>query len=252
MIVNFFSGFDNILKEVALALTPIFIIVCFFQWCVFHMTREEFLNIIKGFILTFIGIALFLQGVYAGFMPIGQKMGIILGALPYNWILIPVGFILGFAAILAEPAVHVMNEQVEKVSGGYIPQRIMLYSVSLGVAISVALAMARVLYGIPLAYILIPGYLLAFFMMRYTNETFISVAFDSGGVATGPMTVSFILALAIGVANAIAGRDPIQEGFGMIALVALAPILTVLTLGFIYARLNKETEEEDEQTKNRY
>lgn len=245
MIISFLSGFDQVLKEVALALAPIFIIVCLFQWFVFHMEREQFYNIIKGFILTFLGIVLFLQGVYAGFMPVGQKMGFILGALPNNWVLIPIGFFLGFAAILAEPAVHVMNQQVETVSAGYIPQKIMLYSVSFGVAISVALAMARILYGIPLAYILIPGYLLAFFMMRHTNETFISVAFDSGGVATGPMTVSFILAMSIGVATAIEGRDPVQEGFGLIALVALAPILTVLTLGFLYSKLYKDLEEDD-------
>lgn len=242
--ISFFSGFDHILKDVALALAPIFIIVCFFQWFVFRMERDNFLTIIKGFLLAFLGIALFLQGVYAGFMPIGQKMGETLGALSYNWILIPIGFVLGFVAILAEPAVHVMNEQVEKVSGGYIPQKVMLYSVSLGVAISVALAMARILYGIPLPYILVPGYLLAFFMMRYTNETFISVAFDSGGVATGPMTVSFILAMAIGVATVLEGRDPVLEGFGMISIVALAPILTVLTLGFIYDRLYKDINDE--------
>lgn len=247
MIAIFFSGFSRIILEVALALFPIFIIVCFFQRFVFHLEREDFLNVIKGFILTFAGIAFFLQGVYAGFMPIGQKMGIALGALSYNWVLIPIGFLLGFVAILAEPAVHVMNEQVEQTSGGHIPQKIMLYSICLGVSVSVALAMARILFGIPLAYILIPGYLLSFIMMRYTSETFIAVAFDSGGVATGPMTASFILALAIGAATAIEGRNPIQEGFGMISLVALAPILTVLTLGFIYARLYKDSESDNNE-----
>jgi hypothetical protein len=252
MIISFFSGFDHNTNRVALALAPIFIIVCFYQWFVFHMESEDFLNIIKGFILTFLGIAIFLQGVYAGFMPIGQKMGTILGASPINWVLIPIGFLLGFVAILAEPAVHVMNEQVEKVSGGYIPQKILLYSVSLGVAFSVALAMARILYGIPLAYILIPGYLLAFFMMRYTDETFISIAFDSGGVSTGPMTVSFILAMAIGVATAIEGRDPVQEGFGLISLVALAPVLTVLTLGFIYDKLYKNTQNDENEQSEGY
>lgn len=240
MVLNFFSGFGHILKEVAVALTPLILIVCFFQCFILRLPKEEFFNILKGFLLTFLGMALFLQGVYIGFIPIGQKMGIILGGLSSNWLLIPLGFILGFVAILAEPAVHVLNQQVEKVSVGYIPRKVMLYCVSLGVAFSVALAMTRILYGIPLAYILIPGYLLAFFMMRYTSETFIAIAFDSGGVATGPMTVSFILAMAIGVATAIEGRNPIIEGFGMIALVAFAPILSVLTLGFFYSRIDKE------------
>lgn len=242
ILLSLFDGFGYILKEVALALTPLLIVVCFFQYFILRLPGEKFIDIIKGFLLTFLGIALFLQGVYIGFIPIGQKMGITLGGLPYNWVLIPIGFILGFVAILAEPAVHVLNEQVDKVSGGYIPRKLMLYCLSIGVAFSVALAMARILYGIPLAYILIPGYLLVFFMMRFTSESFISIAFDSGGVATGPMTVSFILAMAIGVATAIEGRNPIIEGFGMIALVAFAPILAVLTLGFIYSRLERENE----------
>lgn len=246
MIISFFDGFGQILKEVAIALSPILVIVICFQWLVLRLESETFKNILKGFVLTFFGIAFFLQGVYAGFMPAGQSIGSALGSLPYKWILVPIGFLLGFMVILAEPTVHVLNEQVEKTSGGHIPQKIMLYSISLGVAMSVAMAMARVLYGIPLVYILIPGYLLIFLMMRYASETFIAVAFDAGGVATGPMTVSLIMALAIGVATAITGRDPIREGFGMIALVTVAPILTVLTLGFIYDRLSKETEDDDE------
>lgn len=247
MIINFLEGFDQILIEVAVALGPIFIIVCLFQWFVFRLEKDEFLNIVKGYVLTFFGIAFFLQGVYAGFMPMGNKIGIVLGALHFNWIILPIGFLMGFLVILAEPTVRVLNEQVEKSSGGSIPQKIMLYSISFGVAISVALAMARILFGIPLAYILIPGYLLIFFMMRFTNETFIAVAFDSGGVATGPMTVSLIMALAIGAATGIEGRDPIQEGFGMISLITLAPILTVLTLGLLYARLYADPETEDSE-----
>ncbi|NLN86383.1 MAG: DUF1538 domain-containing protein [Syntrophomonadaceae bacterium] len=246
MILSFFNGFEIILEEVAIALSPIFIIVCLFQKFVFHLEREEFANIVKGYFLTFIGIALFLQGVYGAFIPIGQKIGAALGALSHNWILIPVGLLMGFVVILAEPTVRVLNEQVEKASGGYIPQKIMLYSISMGVALSVALAMVRILYGIPLVYILIPGYLLAFFLMQYTNETFIAVAFDSGGVATGPMTVSLIMAMAIGAAIGIEGRDPVQEGFGLIALVTVVPILTVLTLGFLYDRLYKDLEDDDE------
>lgn len=247
IVLSFLNGFGGIFKEVFLALTPLFIIFLFFQFFILKLEQDIFIRIIVGFLFTFVGIAFFLQGVYAGFMPIGQKMGEILGTLPYRWIIIPIGFILGFAAILAEPAVHVMIEQVERVSGGYIPQKVMLYSISLGVAFAVALAMARILYVIPLAYILIPGYLLAFFMIRFAKENFISMAFDSGGVATGPMTVSFILAMAIGLANSIEGCNPILEGFGMISLVALAPIITVLTLGFIYARLYKDLEDNNDQ-----
>jgi len=248
MLLSLFDGFGNTLTEVAIALAPLFLIVCFFQLFILHLPREKFADILKGFVLTFLGIAFFLQGVYQGFIPIGQQIGIVLGGLSYNWILIPIGFILGFTAILAEPAVHVMIDQVDRVTSGSIPGPVILYCMAIGVALSVALAMSRIIYGIPLAYILIPGYIVAFLMMRYTSEQFISIAFDSGGVATGPMTVSFIMAMAIGVATAIEGRDPVLEGFGMISLVALAPILTVLALGVIFRKLSQINDEEKEET----
>nr|WP_315988428.1 DUF1538 domain-containing protein [Desulforamulus aquiferis] len=152
-------------------------------------------------------------------------MGEQLGKLDNNWLAIPVGIILGFVATIAEPAVRILNYEVEKVSGGYVPQRVMLLTISIGVAISVGVAMARVVYGIPLLYILFPGYLLALALIRYSSQTFVAVAFDSGGVATGPMTVTFIMAMAVGVAAGTEGRNPMIEGFGMISLVALAPIL---------------------------
>ncbi|HQE22959.1 MAG TPA: DUF1538 domain-containing protein [Syntrophomonadaceae bacterium] len=248
MLLSLFDGFVHTLTEVAIALAPLFIIVCFFQIFILHLPREKFADILKGFVLTFLGIALFLQGVYQGFIPIGQQIGIVLGGLSYNWILIPIGFILGFTAILAEPAVHVMIDQVDRVTSGSIPGSVILYCMAIGVALSVALAMSRIIYGIPLAYILIPGYILAFLMMRYTSERFISIAFDSGGVATGPMTVSFIMAMAIGVATAIEGRDPVLEGFGMISLVALAPILTILALGVIFRILSQINDDEEAET----
>ncbi len=248
MLLSLFDGFVHTLTEVAIALAPLFILVCFFQIFILHLPREKFADILKGFVLTFLGIALFLQGVYQGFIPIGQQIGIVLGGLSYNWILIPIGFILGFTAILAEPAVHVMIDQVDRVTSGSIPGSVILYCMAIGVALSVALAMSRIIYGIPLAYILIPGYILAFLMMRYTSERFISIAFDSGGVATGPMTVSFIMAMAIGVATAIEGRDPVLEGFGMISLVALAPILTILALGVIFRILSQINDDEEAET----
>jgi len=248
IVLSLFDGFVNTLTEVAIALAPLFVIVLFFQRFVLHLPGRKFAHILIGFVFTFFGIALFLQGVYQGFIPIGQQIGITLGELSYNWILIPIGFILGFTAILAEPAVHVMIDQVDNVTSGSIPGPVILYCMAIGVAVSVALAMARIIYGIPLAYILIPGYILAFFLMRYTSEQFISISFDSGGVATGPMTVSFIMALAIGVATAIEGRDPVLEGFGMISLVALAPILTILALGVIFRKLSQFDDDENAET----
>lgn len=248
ILLSLFDGFGTTLKEVALALGLLFMVVCFFQFFILHLPWEKFFDIIKGFMLTFFGVAIFLQGVYAGFIPIGQQMGIILGDLSYNWILMPLGFILGFVVILAEPTVHVMMDQVERVTSGSIPGSLMLYSMAIGVAVAVALAMARIVYGISLGYILIPGYILAFLMTRFTSEQFVSMAFDAGAVATGPMTVSFMLAMAIGVATGIEGRDPVLEGFGLVALVFLAPILTVLALGVIYQKLSEINDDETAET----
>jgi hypothetical protein len=183
-----------------------------------------------------IGLSLFLQGVHAGFLPFGEFTGITLSRVSYNWILIPIGFVLGFASIIAEPAVRVLNYEVEKVSTGSIRGTPLLITLSIGVGVAVALAMARVLYDIPLWWMLAPGYLIAFVLIRFSSESFVSIAFDSGGVATGPMTVTFILALTVGAATGLEGRNPITEGFGLIALVALAPILAVLALGIIYKR----------------
>lgn len=190
--------------------------------------------------LAFVGMALFLQGVHIGFLPVAQMMGEALGGLRYNWILVPIGFLLGFVATFAEPAVRVMNYEVEKTTSGYISQQIMLYTSSLGVAISIALSMWRILAGISLWYFIVPGYALVLVLAFFSNRMFVAIAFDSGGVATGPMTVTFILTMALGVAAAVEGRDPLLEGFGMIALVALFPILTVLLLGLLYSRKERE------------
>lgn len=240
--IQIFSGFSHVLLEVAIALVPLTILFLFLQIWLLKFPKQKVINIFKGLILTFIGLALFLQGVYIGFLPVGEAIGISLGGLYHNWVLIPIGFILGFVATFAEPAVRVLNYEVEKASGGYIPQQIMLYTLSLGVAISIALSMGRILFGFPLWYVIIPGYLIIFIMARYSTPSFVAIAFDSGGVATGPMTVTFILAMALGFASVIEGRNPLIEGFGMIALVALSPILSVLLLGLLYSRKGKQYE----------
>jgi hypothetical protein len=240
--ITIFEGFGHILYEVAIALIPLVIFFLFFQFFILKLPMKKLIDILKGIFLTFWGLAFFLQGVHIGFLPAGEAMGSILGQMEHLWILIPIGFILGFVATFAEPAVRILNHEVEKVSGGYIPQRVMLYTLSIGVAISIAVSLLRILLGIPLWYFIIPGYLLALLMIRYSSRTFTAIAFDSGGVATGPMTVTFIVAMAVGIATVIEGRDPLLDGFGMIALVALSPILSVLTLGLLYGRKEKEND----------
>jgi len=240
-----FYGFGHVVMEVLNAFLPLLVIFLVFQLLYLKLPREMLIQICSGMFLAFVGLALFLQGVQVGFLPTGGSMGEHLGKLSYNWIIIPIGLLLGLVVTIAEPAVRILNYQVEKVSGGYVSQRTMLYALSIGVSVSVAIAMIRIIYGIPLLYILLPGYLLALVLTRFSSPTFVSVAFDSGGVATGPMTVTFVMALAVGAAAGIEGRDPLLDGFGMIALVALAPILSVLVLGLIYGRRSAEAEDEN-------
>ena len=240
MEIKIFAGFGQVLVEVFMALAPLIVVFLVFQLFFLKLPRERVVQVLSGMLLTFAGLAFFLQGVYVGFFPVGAALGEALGALSRPWILIPIGFLLGFVATVAEPAVRVLNYQVARVSAGYIKETVLLYTLSLGVAVSVALAMVRIIYGIPLWYILIPGYVLALGLIRFSPPTFVSVAFDSGGVATGPMTVTFVMALAVGVAAAMPARDPLIEGFGMIALVALAPILSVMLLGLIYGERSQE------------
>ncbi|WP_100372794.1 DUF1538 domain-containing protein [Bacillus sp. FJAT-45037] len=243
MNIVIFEGFGEVLLEVFFALLPLLLFFLVFQFFFLKLEKKKLINIGKGMILSFIGLALFLQGVHVGFFPAGELMGEKLGELSYSWVLIPIGFILGFVATFAEPAVRILNEQVEKVSGGYISEKVMLYTLSIGVGVSISLSMLRILAGFSLWYYILPGYLLAVILVLISSQTFTAIAFDSGGVATGPMTVTFILAIAVGVASVTEGRDPLIDGFGMIALVALAPILSVLILGILYERKGRDQRE---------
>lgn len=238
------EDFDHTLLEVFTAVIPVlffFIISIFF----FKIPKKMLLILIKGVIFAFCGLVLFLQGVKIGFMPVGMAMGSILAGNSSRWALIPLGFILGFVATLAEPAVRILSSQVEKSSSGYIRSSVILYTLCLAVGVFVALGMTRIVFGIPFYYIMLPGYLLAIVLMFFSKPSFTAIAFDSGGVATGPMTVTFIMALAVGAADAIQGRNAVIDGFGLIALVALAPIILVMLLGFLYPAENSDDDNDD-------
>lgn len=244
MIGEIFAGFDQVILEVLAVLIPLVVLFVIFQFSFLKLSKRRFINILKGFLFTFIGLTIFLQGVYIGFVPAGREMGISLASLPAKWLLIPVGFILGFVATIADPAVRVLSYQTEKASGGYIPQKLLLYTLSIGVGLAISVAMLRIIYSISLLYILIPGYAIVLILMRFIPPSFTAVAFDAGGSATGPMIVTFVLAITIGVASALEGKDPILEGFGIVGLVALASILTVQILGVLYGKKEKESEQE--------
>ncbi|KAF5087596.1 DUF1538 domain-containing protein [Methanoculleus horonobensis] len=236
----FLAGIGQVALEVAQALLPLLIFFAVFQVLYLKLPRVYVVNLAKGVLLASLGMVLFLQGVNVAFLPAGREIGGALAAFDQRWLLIPFGFFLGFLATYAEPAVRVLGYQVEESSSGYIGESLILYTLSFAVAVSVSLGMARLVYGIPLLWLLIPGYLLVIILLLFTEKEFVGIAFDSGSVATGPMAVTFLLSLAVGVAAGIEGRNPVVDGFGLIALIALAPILSVLMLGILYRRTRGE------------
>lgn len=241
--------FDNFLSElriVLFALMPMVIVGVVTHFTMLHFSRHERRRITIGFIMTWLGLGLFLQGVNVGFMPVGDAIGRTLAGGSITWVLIPLGLVLGTITALAEPSVLVMSATVDRVSAGSIPPRVFLPFIAVAVGIAVALAMARVIWGIPLLWILIPGYLIAFALTRIAPPAFTGIAFDSGGVATGPVTSTFILAISLGAAATIPGRDPVVDGFGLVALVFLAPVLSLTSLGAVLGHKARKQAEETE------
>lgn len=190
---------------------------------------------------------MFLFGVDISFVNIGNKIGVALGAINERWITVIIGFVLGWVITLAEPAVKILNEQVEEVTFGYINKKLVLLFLAIGVASSISLSIIRIYTGIPLLYFIIPGYILVFILSKFTSPLFLSMAIDAGGVVTGPMIASVLLSIMISMSSVIEKSNPLLDGFGLIALVALMPILSIVILGIIYERKNKEEVSNEEQ-----
>ena len=199
------------------------------------------LRISIGLVYTYLGLVLFLTGANVGFIPAGNYLGQVIAALPYRWIIIPIGMLIGYFIVKAEPAVYVLNRQVEEITDGAIPARAMGASLSIGVAVSVGLAMLRVLTGLPVLYLLIPGYGLALGLSFFVPKIFTAIAFDSGGVASGPMTATFLLPLAQGACIAVGGNI-VTDAFGVVAMVAMTPLITIQGLGMIYQIKKRRSE----------
>lgn len=235
LITPFMEKLPVVLVEVTLALLPIALLFLIFNFVSFKLTKRPFRKIVKGLIYTFVGLVLFLVGVNAGFMDVGGIVGHKLAMLENKFILVLTGFCLGLVTILAEPAVYVLTHQIEDVTGGYVPRKLVLIALSIGVGFSVALSMLRIIVPeIKLWHYLLPGYIIALGLMYVAPKLFIGMAFDSGGVASGPMTATFILAFAQGAAEAIEGANVMVEGFGIIAMVAMTPLIALQTLGLIF------------------
>ena len=219
--------------EVAISLLPIMAVFVLFQLITHRYYKRQIKRIIVGMLYTYGGLVLFLAGVNVGFAPVGAFLGSELASLPYNWVLIPIGMLIGYYIVKAEPAIQVLNHQVENVTDGAISVKAMNRCMSIGVAISIGLAMLRILVGIPIYWIIIPGYLIALIMSVLVPKIFVGIAFDSGGVASGPMTSTFLLPLSIGTCNALGG-DLMTDAFGVVALVALTPLIAIQIMGLVY------------------
>ncbi len=219
--------------EVCVSLLPILAVLIVFQLLTHRYTKRQLRRVIVGLVYTYIGLVLFLCGVNAGFAPVGAFLGKELASLRYNGVLIPIGMIIGYYIVKAEPAIQVLNHQVENVTDGTISVKAMNRSMSIGVAISIGLAMLRVLLNIPVQWIVIPGYIIALVMSCFVPKIFVGIAFDSGGVASGPMTSTFLLPLSIGVCQALGG-DLMTDAFGVVALVALTPLIAIQSMGLVY------------------
>ncbi len=234
----FLLMFPTIVKEVITALVPLAVMAALFQFTLLKMPPMQVVRMIRGFAFSFVGLVLFLLGAQGGFMPAGKQLGEVLGAAAQDGggsfcLLILTGIIFGAIVVCAEPAVWVLTDQVESISGGTIKRRGMLAALSAGVAVSIGISMLRVFFGFSLWYILIPGYSIALSLSFFCPKLFTGIAFDSGGVASGPMTSTFILSFTLGAASALGG-NPAEDAFGVIALVAMTPLIAIQILGIIF------------------
>ena len=220
------------MREVAVALIPIACLFFLFQLIFRRFHKHQIGRILLGMVYTYLGLVLFLTGVNVGFMPAGEYIGSSLASGSHKWILVPIGIVIGYFIVRAEPAVQVLTRQVEEVSNRSISQSSIQKSLSVGVAVSVGIAMLRIVTGISILWFLIPGYAISLVLTFFVPQIYTGIAFDSGGVASGPMTATFLLPLAMGACEAVGGNI-LTDAFGIVAMVAMTPLLTIQVLGLV-------------------
>ncbi len=236
LIMMFVNELPKYSVEVIKALLPIAVFFTLYQVFSIKMPRKELTKVFVGFAYTFIGLVLFLTGVNVGFMPVGNQLGAELINIDQQWLIFPIVMLIGFFIVKAEPAVCVLTKQISDITDGAIPEKAMQMSLSLGMSIAMVIGVARAAYGIPIIYFLIPGYLIAICLMFIVPEIFTAIAFDSGGVTSGPMTATFVLPLMIGICEA-SGRvnfNIMKDAFGLVAMVAMMPLIVVQIMGIVY------------------
>ena len=226
------AGIVDYMLEVAIAFLPIVAMFLVFQLIFKRFNKTQVLRICVGFAYTYVGLVLFLTGANIGFMPAGQLIGSKLGGSDFKWLLIPIGMLLGYFVVAAEPAVHTLKKQVAEVTNGAISQKSIGLALSIGVAVSVGIAMTRILTGLPILPVLIVGYIIPLVITFFVPPIYTGIAFDSGGVASGPMATTFILPFAIGACSAMGGNI-LEDAFGIVAMIAMTPLITIQVLGLI-------------------
>ena len=229
---GYIQAFPTYLLEVALALLPIFAFFLLFQFFALHLKKRPFAKILVGILYTYVGLVLFLTGVNVGFSPLGYVLGGAIADSSISWILVPLAMLMGWLIINAEPAVHVLNKQVTELSAGAISEKAMGLTLSIAISGAMGLAMIRVLTGVSILWFMIPGYLIALVLAFFVSPTFTAIAFDAGGVASGPLTATFMLPFAMGVCTALGG-NVMTDAFGLVAMVAMMPLITVQIMGAI-------------------
>jgi hypothetical protein len=226
-------------EDVLLAMGAILLFFLIFQIFTRRFKKHQLARMAVGFIYTFIGLVVFLTGVSVGFIPVGQLLGSQLAASSFKWVLVPLGMVIGYFIVDAEPAVHVLNKQVEEISSGAITAKLMNRGLSIGMAIALAITMIRILTGISIMWILIPGYTFALVLTFFVPPIFTGIAFDSGGVCSGPMTSTFLLPLAMGTCEGTGG-DLMNDAFGIVAMVAMTPLIIIQLMGLLYNMKQKK------------
>ncbi|MBR6739467.1 MAG: DUF1538 domain-containing protein [Clostridia bacterium] len=220
-------------SEVLVSIFPLVVIFLIFQLVIHRVQKRQMLKGLMGFLYTYLGLVLFLCGVNVGFAPVGTLLGSELAAAGQKWLLIPIGMLIGYFIVKAEPAIQILNRQVQTVTDGTISAPAMNRCLQIGVSVSVGLAMLRIIVGLPIQWIVIPGYVIALAMSVVVPKIFVGIAFDSGGVASGPMTSTFLLPLCLGSCETLGGNI-MTDAFGVVALVALTPLIAVQIMGISY------------------
>lgn len=228
----FLAELPEYMKEIAIALLPILAFFLVFDFTALRLEWQRRARIANGLFYTYAGLVLFLTGANVGFMPAGALLGSTLASLEARWLVIPLGMLVGFFIVRAEPAVYVLMRQVEELTDGAISGKALQNSLCLGVSVSIGLSMLRVLTGLSILWFLVPGYAIALALSFVTPKIFTAIAFDSGGVASGPMTAAFLLPFAIGTCNAVGG-NVVTDAFGVVAMVAMTPLITIQILGLV-------------------